>query len=402
MPLSRRKFIQLSSLASASLMVPQFLKGFEYRPYPLVRKNNKILVIVQLSGGNDGLNTIIPYRNDIYYKSRPYIGIQREDALSLNDDTGLNPNMKGIKQLYDEGHVSIINGVGYPDPDRSHFRSMDIWQSGSASNELITSGWVGRYLDNACADCNVHNSLAIEVDNTLSLAMKGDEKNAIAVRDIGQFYNAAANNYFKKLATHEEEHEAKLASYLYKTLRETASAADYIYDQSKIYNAAQIYPDSAIGKKMKTIGTLIVSNAETQAYYVSHGSFDTHVNQKGRQDNLFKQLDEALMALVADLKNNGRFDDVLIMTFSEFGRRVAQNASNGTDHGTASSMFFISGGLKKAGLYNKIPSLEDLDEEGDLKYDIDFKQVYATVLDNWLQADSRTILDRKYEKLAFI
>ena len=192
MSISRRKFIQLSSLASASLMVPEFLKGFEYRPAAL-GKGKKALVVVQLSGGNDGLNTIIPYRNDIYYKGRPQIGIKRSDVLTLTDDVGINPFLKSVKQLYDEGHVSIINGVGYPHPDRSHFRSMDIWQSGSTAGEIITSGWLGRYLDNACAGCNVHDALAIEVDDTLSLAMKGELNKAIAVRDINRFHEAAAN-----------------------------------------------------------------------------------------------------------------------------------------------------------------------------------------------------------------
>ena len=152
---------------------------------------------------------------------------------------------------------------------------------------------------------------------------------------------------------------------------------------------------------MKTIGTLIVSGVETQVYYVSHGSFDTHVNQKDRQDKLFGQLDDALTALTDDLKKNNRFDDVLIMTFSEFGRRVSQNASNGTDHGTSSSMFLIGGGIKKAGLYNDIPSLTDLDE-GDLKHSVDFKQVYATVLDKWLDTSSRKVLGKKYEGLDFV
>jgi uncharacterized protein (DUF1501 family) len=399
--ISRRKFIQLGSLASASLMVPSFLKGFEFMPPQLAGSKKKVLIVIQLSGGNDGLNTIIPVRNDIYYKSRPQIGIKRDDALSLNDDTGLNPKLKGIKQLYDDGKVAIINGVGYPQPNRSHFRSMDIWQSGSSARDVISSGWIGRYLDNSAEGANVHNSLAIEVDDSLSLALKGEEKNAIAVRDINQFHNAAANSYFKKIARHEDEHEAQLAGYLYKTLRETTSAADYIFDQSKIYTSTQSYPTTSIGKRMKTIGSLIISNTETQVYYVSHGSFDTHVDQKNRQDKLFENLDEALTALVADLKQNNRFEDVLIMTFSEFGRRVAQNASNGTDHGTASSMFFIGGSLKKPGIYNNLPSLEDLDE-GDLKYDKDFKQVYATVLDNWLEADSKLILGRKYDRLGFI
>jgi uncharacterized protein (DUF1501 family) len=399
MALTRRKFIQLSSLASASLMVPKFLKGWEISP--LTGNGNKVLVIVQLSGGNDGLNTVIPYRNDIYYSGRPQLGIARDKALTLTDDVGINPALKNIKQLYDAGNVSIINGVGYQHPNRSHFRSMDIWQSASAANELITSGWLGRYLDNACADCDAHNSLAIEVDDTLSLAMKGEEKAAIAVKNIDQFHKAAANGYLKKLATHEDEHDAQLAGYLYKTLRETTSAADYIYAQSKIYNSKATYPDTEIGKRMKTIGELIISNAETKVYYVSHGSFDTHVNQKDRQQRLFEQLDAALASLIDDLKSNDRFNDVLIMTFSEFGRRVSQNASNGTDHGTANSMFFIGGSLKKAGLYNDMPSLTDLDE-GDLKYSVDFRHVYATVLDNWLSANSRDILNRKYDPLDFI
>jgi uncharacterized protein (DUF1501 family) len=399
MSISRRKFIQLSSLASASLMVPRFLKGFEFSP--ALKPGNKVLVILQLSGGNDGLNTIIPYRNDIYYKSRPLIGIKKENALALTDDVGINPAMKGIKQLYDDGHVTIINGVGYPEPNRSHFRSMDIWQSGSRADELVTTGWIGRYLDNACTDCNTHSSLAIEVDDTLSLAMKGDAKNAIAVKDIERFHNAATSGFFRKMTTHQDEHDAQLPGYLYKTLRETVSAADYIYAQNKMYATTQSYPNTEIGKQLKTIGSLIVSNAETKVYYVSHGSFDTHVNQKERQDKLFEQLDGAMSAFVADLKQNNRFDDVLVMTFSEFGRRVSQNASNGTDHGTASSMFLMGGGLKKPGLYNDIPSLTDLDD-GDLKYNVDFKQVYATVLDNWLLADSRGILGKKYDKLQFV
>lgn len=401
MPISRRKFVKLGALASASLMVPQFLKGFEYRRAPILAEGNKVLIVIQLSGGNDGLNTVIPYRNDIYYKSRPHIGIQREAAISLTDEVGINPALKTIKKLYDDGYISIINGVGYAHPDRSHFRSMDIWQSGSTSAELVTNGWIGRYLDNAGDKPDAHNSLAMEIDDTLSLAMKGAERNAIAVNDIGRFRQAAANDYFKKIAVHNDKHDAHLANYLYKTLRETTSAADYIYKMSKIYSSAQSYPDTLLGKRMKTIASLIISGAETRVYYISHGSFDTHVNQIDRQNKLFGQLDGALDALVSDLKANGRFNDVLIMTFSEFGRRVSQNASNGTDHGTANSMFLMGGGLKKPGLYNDIPDLSDLDE-GDLKHSVDFRKVYATILDNWLLSDSRAILGRKHDHLPFV
>lgn len=399
MPVSRRKFIQLSSLASASMLVPKFLKAFEYHPMPTALTGEKVLVIIQLSGGNDGLNTIIPYRNDIYYSNRPKLSIAREAALSLNDETGIHPALQQVKALYDEGHVSILNGVGYPRPDRSHFRSMDIWQTGSRADELLSTGWIGRYLDDSCADCNAR---AIEVDDTLSLAMKGADRSALAISDVDKFYKAATDPFFKKMVnTHAEEHEAQLAGYLYKTLHETVSSADYVFQQSKIYQTAQTYPDSALGKRMKTIGSLINAHADTKVYYISHGSFDTHVGQAQRQEQLFKDLDNSIAALVADLKQNNRFNDVLIMTFSEFGRRVAQNASNGTDHGTANNMFMISGALKKSGLYNPLSDLTDLDE-GDLRYQLDFKQVYATILDNWLDGSSRKVLSRKYELLDFV
>lgn len=400
MSISRRKFIQLGTLASASLMVPKFLKAFEQKQLSLPGQGKRALIIIQLSGGNDGLNTVIPYYNDIYYRSRPVLGIKKADAINLTDEVGLNPALTGIKCLYDDGYVSIINGVGYPEPNRSHFRSMDIWQSGSSSGEVVTTGWLGRYID-SCKDCQ-HNTLALEIDDSLSLAMKGRDKSGLAIRDVNQFYSAATDPYFVKLAkTHQDEHDERLADYLYKTLRETSSAAGYIYQQSKIYATTQTYPDTAIGKRMKTISSLIVANTDTQVYYLSHGSFDTHVNQPDRQKKLLGELDEAVTALVTDLKQNNRFDDVLIMTFSEFGRRVAENASKGTDHGTANSMFMIGGGLKKAGLYNDIPSLTNLDQ-GDVKYELDFKQVYTTILDRWLSTDPRAILDGSYVPLTFI
>ena len=182
MAISRKEFLKIGSLASASMMVPGFLKAFEFSPKP--EPGKKSLIIIQLSGGNDGLNTIIPYRNDIYYRTRPQIKITPDKVLTLNDEIGLNPYLKGIKELYDKGEVCLINGVGYPQPNRSHFRSMDIWQSGSSSSEVLNSGWIGRHLDIDCGACNAHNLQALEIDDSLSLAMKGETRNAIAIRDI--------------------------------------------------------------------------------------------------------------------------------------------------------------------------------------------------------------------------
>lgn len=400
MSLNRRRFLQLGSLASASLLVPQFLKAFEYRPeHSLPPLAGKKLVVIQLSGGNDGLNTVIPVRNDIYYSSRPGLAIAREEALSLGDDCGLHPSLSGIRSLYDEGYVSILNSVGYPEPNRSHFRSMDIWQSASSSSEILHTGWLGRYLDRQrTADA----AACLEVDDTLSLALKGRERKGLAARNIDRLHQAASDPFFRQLATdHRKEHEEQLSSYLYKTLRETGSAAGYLYEQGRKAKPAAVYPDTDLGKRMKTIAALLLAGSSTGVYYVSHGSFDTHTGQKERQAKLLQQLDEAVAALVKDLRDAGLFRDVLIMTFSEFGRRVASNASNGTDHGTAGNMFLISGGLKKAGLYNELPSLSDLDD-GDLRFQLDFRQVYATVLERWLEADARSVLGGQFKPLSFV
>ena len=188
---------------------------------------------------------------------------------------------------------------------------------------------------------------------------------------------------------------------MYKTLSETLSSADYIYEQSRRYLSSQTYPATQLGKNLKTISSLILSDINTKVYYVSLGSFDTHVNQENQQKRLFTELNDAVSAFVKDLKNNNRFEDVAMMTFSEFGRRVAQNASGGTDHGTANNMFFIGGGLKRKGLLNPMSDLNDLNE-GDLKYTVDFKSVYATLLHNWLGADDEKILGSKQERMNFI
>jgi len=401
MLIKRRKFIQLGSLATATLMMPKFLKAFETTGIAMVPPGNKVVVVLQLSGGNDGLNTVIPVRNDIYHKSRPGIGISKDKALMLNDEAALHPELTILKNLYDDGSLGVLNSVGYPNPDRSHFRSMDIWQTGSASTEFITTGWIGRYLDKQCDQCN-QPTQAMEIDDILSLALKGANEKGIAFKDPRRLYNASHENYFKQLAAqhHAEEHERPV-DYLYKTMAETLSSADYIFEQSRLHPTIASYPQTELGAAFKTISSLILSDINTKIYYVSLGSFDTHVSQQNRQAHLFKQMNEAVGAFVTDLKNNNRFDDVLLFTFSEFGRRVSQNASGGTDHGTANNVFLVSGSLKQKGLINELPNLTDL-EDGDLKYKIDFKQVYATVLNKWLHADDKLILNKQYEYLSFI
>ena len=393
----RREFLQIGSLATASLMLPKFLKAFDGKT--IVPPGNKVLVVLQFSGGNDGLNTVIPIRNDIYYKSRPGLRIEKDKALPLTDEAGINPALPAFKALFDDGSLGIMNSVGYPNPDRSHFRSMDIWQSASDSDKYIYTGWLGRYLDAQCNGCSKPTQ-ALEVDDILSLALKGESNKGLAVKDPRRLYNTSHENYFKEInAAHINGEET--VDYLYKTLSETLSSADYIFQQSRLHPSSQIYPLTETGKNLKTISSLIMSDINTKVYYLSLGSFDTHVNQENQQKRLFTELNDAIAAFVKDLKDNNRFGDVMIMTFSEFGRRVAQNASGGTDHGTANNMFFIGGGLKQKGLINPMPDLSNLNE-GDLIHTVDFKNVYATVLRKWLDADDKEILGKQYGYMNFI
>jgi uncharacterized protein (DUF1501 family) len=400
--MQRKDFIlRTGALATGSLFLPRFLKAFDYGGYAQVPQGNKVIVIIQLSGGNDGLNTVIPIANDLYFSNRPKLAIQKNKALLLADNAALHPNLTALEALYKDGHMSIINNVGYPNPDRSHFRSMDIWHTGSASNEYWSNGWVGRYLDAQCNGCD-KPTYALEMDDLLSLTLKGEINNGIAVKDPRKMYGNTQERFFREInANRIDEAGEQPVDYLYKTLANTMSSADYIFNESKRKATKNAYPATELGNSLKTIASLIMSDINTKVYYVSLGSFDTHIAQEANQGRLLKTLNDAVGAFTADLKANNRFEDVLTFTFSEFGRRVKQNFSGGTDHGTANHMLFFSGGLKKKGLLNDMPNLSDL-QDGDLKHSVDFKEVYATILNKWLGADDVAILKKKYKQLDFI
>lgn len=395
---TRREFLQISALASTAILTPRFVHSLGRNG---LNRQGRKLVIIQLSGGNDGLNTFIPFENDIYYQSRPGLAINKPEVLALNDDLGLNPNMKDLKELYDQGLMTVINQVGYPNPDRSHFRSMDIWHSGSNSDEYWQTGWLGRYLDHNCQGCTEAHQI-IELDDSLSLAVKGEESKAIGLRNAKQLWRSTQDPFLQELVvSYEENTETDQLSYLYKTLTETMSSADYIYEKSKVYQSSEQYPPNQLAKKLKQIAELIISDIDTQVFYVSLSGFDTHVRQRAQQDRLLKQYAEAMKVFVKDLKQNDRLDSTLIMTFSEFGRRVSQNASGGTDHGKANNLWLIGGKLKKPGIYNETPKLQNLDD-GDVPYSVDFRNIYATLLDRWLEADSTSILQRKFKPMPII
>lgn len=385
-------------MASGLFFVPSFVKAFEQLATSAL--GYKKLVIIQLSGGNDGLNTVIPFRNDLYYKQRPTLGIPKKDIINLNDEVGLHSSLSPLKRLYDSGNLTIINNVGYPNPNRSHFRSMDIWQTATNSNKYLQSGWVGRYLDNY----GKHPYSAIEIDESLSLAMKGDTINAIATQDSKSLYNLSKDPYFKNIYSHQNDVHLSdhNLGYLYKSMIAAQSSAKYIYETSNTFTSKKEYPNNKFGNQLKTTAQFINSGLQTKVFYGSLGGFDTHVNQLTTQKRLFGMYANGIEAFVEDLKDNNTFKDTLILTFSEFGRRVKQNANVGTDHGTANNVFIIGGQLKKQGLYNNLASLSDLDDNGDLKFEIDFRTIYATVLNKWLEVNDEKILNKLFNQLDFI
>ncbi len=384
-------------------------------------KDGPILVILQLSGGNDGLNTLIPYADDAYYRARPRLSASARGVLPLSDAVGLNPRLSGLARMCADGEASVIQGVGYPNPNRSHFRSMEIWHTASESEETLPTGWLGRYFDNCCpgADPTVGISIgerapqAFDAREPQGIALKNPERFKFAESGpesaAGLVGELAAAGQNPTMAGDAQDGgsigmlDGGLAdggdtfAYIERVALDARVASDRIADVVKKHKGGVEYPRSAIGQELKLVAQLIAGGMPTKVYYAGQGGYDTHAGQSGSHDNLLGQLDEAITAFTADMKAQGNFDRVVLMTFSEFGRRVNENASGGTDHGAAAPMFLIGGGTKP-GLFGSAPSLTDLDA-GDLKFSTDFRRVYATVLEDWLRAPSDAVLGRKFDKL---
>ena len=396
--MKRRDFIKNSTLASSLFFVPGFLKAMDAQLN--VPEGIRRLVIIQLAGGNDGLNTVVPFRNDIYYRERPTIAIKKRKLIQLNSELGFNENLAPLKELYDSGELTIVNNVGYPNPNRSHFRSTDIWQTASGANEVLNEGWVGRYLD--MYGENPYD--AVEIGNALSLIMKGKFGNGTVAKDAAMLKKVAGDPYFDTLLSYQQD--AHLSEhnmgYLYQTMIDAKQTANYIYEKTKVVKSTFDYGSSQFGKQMKTLAEFINSRLETKVYFASLNGFDTHAGQSGKHESLLKTYAEGVGTLVEDLKANGTFKDTLILTFSEFGRRVSQNAALGTDHGAANNIFVIGENLKRPGFYNQAPDLARLDKNGDLIYEIDFRRVYANIMDNWLNVPSRTLLNEELKPLQII
>ncbi len=389
--MKRREFIKRTGLVSSSLLLPNFLKGFAYNP----AFSSKRLIIIQLSGGNDGLNTLVPYRNDLYYQLRPSIGLKKSDLLPVDTEFGLHSSLKHLSSFYESGDLAIINGVGYPNPNRSHFRSMDIWHSASDSNEYVQTGWIGRLLDHHCHN---HHCMAIESSESLSLAVKGETQSAFAL-DSESKLNKQLNNPLLNQLSGDQSIENETNDFLYKTLTATMNQAEFIQTKLTKKRFTDSFPFHSLGKQLKTIAHVIASGLEANVYYASLSGFDTHVNQTNAQNRLLQQVDESIGSLVESLKKHNEWNNTAIFVFSEFGRRIKQNGSNGTDHGHGNVNFILGGSLRQSGLVNQLPDLIDTNS-GDIKMQVDFRSIYATLLEDWLGYDSSMILNRSYDKLA--
>ncbi len=362
------------------LLLPDFLHAFGRQNEVL--SGESCLVFIQLNGGNDGLNTFIPYSDDLYYKYRPSIALPKDNILEKNKGMGFHPALKGMGTMLQNGDLSVIQNVGYPNPNRSHFRSQEIWQTASATNEYLNEGWLGRYLD---LQCREHQPTAgINLDNTDVLALRGKEPNSVTIKNPQRFLvrsNHEAET--EKLSTNPQlDFVRKIAN----SVTEGSESIQKALAQATASETA--YPQSGLGKNLEWIAKLIKGNLGAKTYYTSLSGFDTHDNQLGLHKTKLTELNDAVFSFYTDLKRAGLLPQVTTIVFSEFGRRVKDNG-NGTDHGTAAPMFVFGGGVKGS-ILGKNPNLADLDNS-DLKHDIDFRSVYATLLQQKLQFAPATI-----------
>lgn len=373
--MNRRNFLSLTgTFTGGMLLLPDFLHAFGSQQSLVV--GEQCLVFIQLNGGNDGLNTFIPYENPLYYDLRTKIALGKDIVIGKNNGMAFHPALKDFAQMQQNGDLTILQNVGYPEPNRSHFRSQEIWQTATDSNKYVNEGWLGRYLDLQCKD---HQPTAgINIDSIDNLALKGIEPNAITVKDPNRFR-----------VKNDKEESIKLSDnpqldFVRKIANSVSEGSDDIQKALTQSTSENSYPKTGLSKNLEWIARLIKGNLNSKVYYTSLGGFDTHDNQLAIQERKLTELNDAIFSFYQDLKKAQLLQNVTIVVFSEFGRRVKDNG-NGTDHGTAAPMFII-GGNNKGTIIGKNPNLSDLDN-GDLKYEIDFRSVYATLLKQKMNFD---------------
>ncbi|QEL18197.1 DUF1501 domain-containing protein [Limnoglobus roseus] len=407
---TRRDFLKSSTLLGFGGSVPAFL-GTTALAAPASSKagaKDTILVVVQLTGGNDGLNTVIPFKNELYAKYRPTIAVPKDKVFGVNAEVGLHPSMAPLGQLLNEQSAAcIVQGVGYPNPDQSHFRSMDIWQAAS-TDATLTEGWLGKAMK-----AKPVPAFHLAADNEIApLALNGAPARVPSVAKLEDFQLKIGGASGKDKSDQKTVIEAvtkgemttegqpKLLDFVRRTAINTYESTDRLREIGKNYEPKVPYPASAFANRLKLAAQLIDAGIGARLFYVSLDGFDTHAGQggaAGNHANLLATVAGGISAFYRDLSARGHGDRVCVMTFSEFGRRAKENGSNGTDHGSGAPMFLV-GGKVKAGVVGDHPSLEKL-ADGNLVHSTDFRQIYAAVLEKWLGVDPKPILGEKFKPL---
>ena len=400
METTRRQFMQ-TGIGAATLMASGWtLPGFLGRTAMAAEPgdDNRILIVVQMTGGNDGLNMVIPYRDDRYHRARPTIGIAESEALPLSEDLALHPQMTALKRLFDDQRLQVVSNVGYPNPNRSHFRSMDIWQTASTHPEHATTGWIGRVVDRGG---HTEHPLAMNIDDgPLPLAMRSADQTVPSIRSVDAFRLDQRAQAIREAIAQKRKSPPDDLLFVQRLAVTSCASAERLSSVTQGDDRAIRYPDLPLARHLHDVATLIRAGFGARVYYTSIGGFDTHANQNLTHGQLLGQLSESLAAFLDDLKAAGLDDRVLMMTFSEFGRRVKENGSRGTDHGAAAPMF-IAGSPCRAGIVGHAPALGSL-EDGDVRHEIDFRRVYAELLEHWLGVPQEPVLGARYEPLGIV
>jgi uncharacterized protein (DUF1501 family) len=380
-------------------------------PKPSTSTDGRILVVVLLAGGNDGLNTVVPYADEGYRQARPVLRIDADKVLKIDAHVGLHPSMKLLRERYEKGEVAVLQNVGYPQPNRSHFASMDIWQSADPGGAPRT-GWLGRYAD-SIDPAGSSPTVLFQMGSSIPLALRRERTTALAMDNEDSFSigpdkkhpedKGGQEGAFRKLCEcAEPAHGSARPSYT-DIVRETAASglasADEVVACLKKPKTDVVYPKN-LGGRLSTVSRLIVGGMKTRAYFTVLGGFDTHARQRDSHGNLLQNFSDSVDAFYRELAVAGRERDVVVMAFSEFGRRVAENASAGTDHGAAGPVFVV-GPSVKGGLYGSNPDFSHL-VDGDVTHGIDFRSVYATLVKDWLGAPIAPAIQGEFPLLPFL
>ncbi len=385
-----RRELLASSIGLGFVGIPAL--GFAQK----ISNKDRVLILVELKGGNDSLNTVIPYANPIYAQLRPTIGIKPDDVIRIDSQQGLHPSLASLVPLWEKNELAIVQGVGYPDPNLSHFRSIDIWNTASKSKEYLSDGWVTRALHTSpqatAGKAFTSEGVLVGINEQGPLA----GADAVSLRQTETFVNQS------RLAMPSDLGGNTSLQHILGVERAIVDAANGLRGEKYVFKTE--FPNGGFGQSVQSAAQIVAGQrgkAGVPVIVLSHGSFDTHVNQTGNHANLLKQLADGLAALRGALQEVGAWDRTLVMTYSEFGRRARQNQSNGTDHGTAAS-HFVMGGAVRGGLIGQAPDLARLDSSQNLVYTTDFRQLQATVAKGWWGVNPEAVVRGKFDQLPLI